>query len=469
MLLVAVVFDLSFILFVDPVKAFCPDCAPDLNSLLIEHRPDVLQFLLTYVAPVGMSFVLLAAGIVVVHFARGTTPQRRAILPMLPLVLMTTFFVSVFPYLLLGTKIVPSPAEIALLGALQEVSLLLLPAAIAFGALRGRGRRRQVRMSDLVLALTDVPSAQRLQGAVSRALGDPSVLVGVWRPDVATFVGPDGLPLDPPAVDSGREATYLNRADGPLAVVVHDQALLDDPGLLASVTAAVRLAIDNDRLQEEVLTQLREVQESRTRIVEAAYAERKRLERDLHDGAQQRLVSTALALRMARTSVQDPDVDAQLDAAVQELQAAIGELRDLARGMYPAVLADEGLPAALWSLADRCPVPTSVGSVPTQRLAPAVEAAAYFVVAEALTNVAKYAEATRVDVSVTVEDGILAVEVVDDGKGGARATTGGGLAGLRDRVSALGGELLIDSPQGAGTRLLAQLPVPVETPASVAV
>jgi signal transduction histidine kinase len=133
------------------------------------------------------------------------------------------------------------------------------------------------------------------------------------------------------------------------------------------------------------------------------------------------------------------------------------------------VLADEGLPAALWSLADRCPVPTAVGNVPTRRLAPAVEAAAYFVVAEALTNVAKYAEATRVDVSVTVEDGILAVEVVDDGKGGARATTGGGLAGLRDRVSALGGELLIDSPQGAGTRLLAQLPVPVETPASVAV
>jgi signal transduction histidine kinase len=109
-----------------------------------------------------------------------------------------------------------------------------------------------------------------------------------------------------------------------------------------------------------------------------------------------------------------------------------------------------------------------VGSVPTRRLAPAVEAAAYFVVAEALTNVAKYADATRVDVSVTVQDGLLAVEVVDDGKGGARATTGGGLAGLRDRVSALGGELLIDSRQGAGTRLLARLPVPIETPSAAA-
>jgi signal transduction histidine kinase len=162
-------------------------------------------------------------------------------------------------------------------------------------------------------------------------------------------------------------------------------------------------------------------------------------------------------------------VDAQLEAAVQELQAAIDELRDLARGMYPAVLADEGLPAAVWSLADRCPVQTTVGSVPTRRLAPAVEAAAYFVVAEALTNVAKYAEATRVDVSVTLQDGTLAVHVSDDGKGGARATPGGGLAGLRDRVAALGGELLIESRRGAGTQLEARLPVPLDaTPAAAA-
>jgi signal transduction histidine kinase len=343
-------------------------------------------------------------------------------------VLVFTFFASVVTLLDRTARSGLILPDVNKLGAPAGGVAAAAAGAIVFGACAARPRR-QVRMSDLVLALTDVPSADRLQGAVSRALGDPSVLVGVWRPDVATFVGTDGLPLDPPEPGSGREATYLERADGPLAVVVHDQALLDDPGLLASVTAAVRLAIENDRLQEEVLAQLREVQESRTRIVEAAYAERKRLERDLHDGAQQRLVSTALALRMARSSVQDPEVDAQLDAAVQELQAAIGELRDLARGMYPAVLADEGLPAALWSLADRCPVPTAVGNVPTRRLAPAVEAAAYFVVAEALTNVAKYAEATRVDVSVTEQDGVLAVEVVDDGKGGARATTGGGLAG----------------------------------------
>ncbi len=455
---VAVAFDVTLMLFVDPAKAFCTTCEPGLNIMLIEHRPDVLDFLLTYAAPVGQCATLLVALVVIAHFVRGTTAQRRAILPMLPLVVVSTTLVGALP-LLTRTPFGPEPADINKLGALQEVSLLLLPAAIAFGALRGRGRRRQVRMSDLVLALTDVPSADRLQDAVSHALGDPSVLVGVWRPDVATFVGADGLPLDPPDLDSGREATYLERADGPLAVVVHDQALLDDPGLLASVTAAVRLAIENDRLQEEVLAQLREVQASRSRIVEAAYAERKRLERDLHDGAQQRLVSTALALRMARTAVDDPAVDAQLDTAVQELQAAISELRDLARGMYPAVLADQGLPAALWSLASRCPVPTVVRAAPEDRLAPAVEAAAYFVVAEALTNVAKYAEASRVEVVVSVADGLLTVEVVDDGNGGARPTSGGGLAGLEDRVSAFGGELVLDSRPGAGTRLRARLPV----------
>lgn len=460
LLLLAVVFDVTRMLFVDPAEAFCTTCPPDLNILLVEHRPDVMQFLFAYYVPVAQSVTLLAAVLVVVHFARGTTAQRRAILPLLPLVAVSAFFVSVLPLLELALGL--APTEIGKLGALQELALLLLPVAIVLGAVRGRGRRRQVQMGDLVLALTDVPSADRLQAAVSRALGDPTVLVGVWRQDVATYLGVDGLPLDPPDPGSGREATYLERAEGPLAVVVHDQALLDDPGLLASVTAAVRLAIENDRLQEEVLEQLREVQASRARIVEAAYAERKRLERDLHDGAQQRLVSTALALRMARVGVQDPEVDAQLDAAVQELQAAIAELRDLARGMYPAVLADEGLPAALWSLADRCPVPTQLTTAPEQRLPVAVEAAAYFVVAEALTNIAKYATATRVEVAVAVRDGALHVEVVDDGRGGATTTAGGGLAGLRDRVAALGGELVLDSPPDGGTRLLARLPVAVE-------
>jgi signal transduction histidine kinase len=200
---------------------------------------------------------------------------------------------------------------------------------------------------------------------------------------------------------------------------------------------------------------------ARQRIIAAADAERRRIERDLHDGAQQRMVAVAVTLGLAEARfASDPESAFQLIAqAREEAQAAVKELRELARGIHPAVLSDHGLGPALEALASRAPVPVDVRGVPECPLAHEIQACAYFVTAEALTNVAKYAHASSASVELTIEDDRLRVQVRDDGVGGADPTTGTGLRGLRDRVDALDGDLAIDSPPGGGTTLTAEVPV----------
>jgi signal transduction histidine kinase len=200
---------------------------------------------------------------------------------------------------------------------------------------------------------------------------------------------------------------------------------------------------------------------SRARIVAAADTARRKIERDLHDGAQQRLVAMTLEVRMARARVdKDPAAAAPfLDRLGAELSEASAELRELARGIHPAVLTERGLAPAISALADRAPVPVEIVELPEARFPPAAEATAYFTVAEALTNVAKYADASHATVRLAQENGELAIEVRDDGKGGAQAAPGSGLAGLADRVGALDGSLSIESPPGEGTLLRAVLPL----------
>ncbi len=203
-----------------------------------------------------------------------------------------------------------------------------------------------------------------------------------------------------------------------------------------------------------------ELRASRARIVEAADAARRRIERDLHDGAQQHLVGVALSLRLVRQRLQDRETAAAelLDEAIDELALAADQLRELARGIHPAVLVEGGLEPALRGLLDRCPVPAKLLDTPGRRLEPAVEATAYFVVAEALTNVARYAHASHVEVSAGCRDGVLDVSVADDGRGGADPGRGTGLLGLDDRLTALGGTLRIESQPGTGTVLRAEIP-----------
>jgi signal transduction histidine kinase len=218
-------------------------------------------------------------------------------------------------------------------------------------------------------------------------------------------------------------------------------------------------------LDAELHARLEELRASRARLVEAGDAERRRLERDLHDGAQSRLVALTLLLRAARTrAAPNAELEGMLDTAVQELQTSLSELRELARGIHPAVLSDRGLEPALQALAARAPVPVTVQADGDERLPAPVESAAYFVVSEALTNVAKYAEATQATVSVRRLNGSLTVEVVDDGVGGADSGQGSGLRGLADRVAALDGRLSLESPAGRGTRLRAEIPLEITNP-----
>ncbi len=229
-------------------------------------------------------------------------------------------------------------------------------------------------------------------------------------------------------------------------------------GLLRSRTAG--LALENVRLDAALQARVEELRASRARIVEASDTARRRLERDLHDGAQQRLVALALDLKLARGKLEsDPAAAARLlDASIQELAGATRELRELARGIHPAVLTDRGLGAALEAIASRAPIPVEVAPVPEMRLPGPVESAAYFGVAEALTNVSKYADASHAEVTVSRSNGRVVVEVRDDGVGGADPSAGSGLRGLADRVAALDGQLDVESPPGEGTVVRAEVP-----------
>jgi signal transduction histidine kinase len=325
-----------------------------------------------------------------------------------------------------------------------------------------RLRMARGAVADLVVELGDTPAPERLRSALASALGDATLDVAYWSATMSGYVDQHGHPMDPDGAADGRAVTRLERDGQPLAAILHDPALAEDPGLVPAVAAAVRLAVDNERLTAEVQAQLTEVQASRTRIVEASDAERRRVERNLHDGAQQRLVALSLALRRAQAQVPadaDPELTATLTTASDQLKTALAELRELARGIHPAILTEAGLGPALRALARESPVPVTTTIDLPEDLPEPIAVAAYYVAAEALTNVAKYADASGVDLSAGIEGDQLRVGIVDDGRGGADAADGSGLRGLQDRVAALGGRMEIRSPSGGGTSVVARLPL----------
>jgi signal transduction histidine kinase len=298
---------------------------------------------------------------------------------------------------------------------------------------------------------------------LAESLGDHSVAIAYWLPDREIFVDEIGRRVDLPHRASGRTWTTVERDGRPVAAIVHDAALDTTSELVQAAAAASSLAIDNERLKADLRARLEELRVSRLRIVEATDAARRRIERDLHDGAQQQLVALALEIRLLHRRVEDqPEITPLVDGLSERLSSALAELRELARGIHPSILTDQGLAPAIDALADRAPVEVRAAVGVQQRLSAPVEAAAYFVVAEALTNVVKYAHATAVDVEVRrVADEVL-VQVADDGVGGVDVAAGSGLRGLQDRLAAVDGRLDIDSPRGGGTRLRARIPVGTE-------
>ena len=348
--------------------------------------------------------------------------------------------------------VIATDASTSTLGTIGRAVAASLPLGVVAGIMGSRLRRPEA--SELVVELR-TEAAASMRERLARALGDPTLDVA-YRLGDGRYVDATGRPTELPR-GAGRAVTAVTAGGAEVAVLIHDPALLDEPALVESVRATAGLVLENERLAAVVRSQLAEVRASRGRIVAAADAERRRIERNLHDGAQQRLVtlSVALGLEAARA---DAAATAVVARAQDEVEQAIVELRELARGIHPTLLRDEGLQAAVEALARRTPVPVTVEGAVPDRLPDPVELAAYFVVSEALTNVVKHASATEASVLLVQEEGALRVTVADNGVGGASITADSGLAGLRDRLEALDATLVIESEPGRGTTVCTEIP-----------
>jgi signal transduction histidine kinase len=448
-LLSAVTWQLSW----NPVEDGCAACPR--NLLFIHGSPHLGAAMAQWTVPLDWFALVSLVVLLVRRWLRSTRPGRRVLAPVVGMATVAMLLLAAF---LVSASVLRLPAGSAVFRSLNMAAGLTgaaVPLAFLAGLLRSRLHRGVV--ADLVVELDRGPSAQP-RDAIARALGDPDLQLGYWLPQEGRYVDFDGQPMPPPTQSSARAVTLLQSDGEPLAALAYDPSLLDDPTLVDAVGSAARLALENAQLHAALLARLAEVRASRARIVEASDAERRRIERNLHDGAQQRLLGIRLALRLARTRLGDGAAAlAHLDEADAEVAAAVDELRLLARGIHPTVLTELGLTAALVDLARRCTVPAVI-DVPDERLPTPVESAAYFVVAEALANITKHAEASRATIVVTHCEGRLEVEVTDDGVGGATATEGTGLRNLQDRVEALDGLFSVVSERGCGTRVLAVIP-----------
>lgn len=341
------------------------------------------------------------------------------------------------------------PAGNAVLPALWLYEGVLSGLALALYA----GTRRNVApaVTDLVVELGEAPSGT-LRDALAHTLGDRSLQIGYWQPSSGDYINPAGKPVLVPADSGDRSARLIDRGGNPFAVLIHDPAILDDPALVDAVDAATRLAASNAALHDEVRARLADVAASRRRLVIAADEERRRLEMRLRDGPQKRL------MRLSETVRTQSVLDSRhVRRARSQLDQTIDELGALGRGLHPRELAD-GLAVALRALADRASVPVRL-AVADDRYPAEVEAAVYYVCAEALANVSKHAAASSVTIEVARQDRRLAVVIQDNGGGGADPSRGSGLAGLADRIEALGGRLTVESRSDIGTCLTVDIPL----------
>jgi signal transduction histidine kinase len=362
----------------------------------------------------GLALSLFTAALLVNRWRRASAPQRRVAAP----VLWAGGAMFAALALSIGNDIVGEP-----LSPLPTWTRSCVFAAIPIAVLAVLMRRRLDRgaVAGLVVELHSDATSVDLRDALRRALGDPSLELAYWLPAQERYVGADGLPVELPHGDAGRVSTIVERKGEPVAALVHDGALRDNSELVDSVCAAAALTLENERLRAELLAKLEELKASRARLVEATDSERRRIERDLHDGTQQRLVSIAMALGLAESKLaaDRPTVQPVLHEARDALTVALAELRELTQGIRPAILVERGLAAALDDLSRRAALAGRVEVTVGGRLPEQVESAAYFVASEALANAAKHSHASEVRLAAWHEEGVLVVEVSDDGIGGA--------------------------------------------------
>jgi signal transduction histidine kinase len=444
-------FQLLAMLYGNKAALRCPGCAN--NLLQVVHDTHKAMGWLGLQRLLGILVIVTVITLLVRRWLRAGAAQRRAVAPVLVAgcaTLAALGWTVVFD--LLGDPLGALPANV------YFTLVATVPVAVLFVFLQRRLARGMV--AGLVVELGGPAASVDLRQALARALGDPSLQLAFWFPPEQHYVDGDGKPVKLPDEDSGRSSTFVARDGQPIAVLLHDPVLEHNAELVASVCAAASLTLENERLQAELRARLADLQASRARLVQATDAERRRIERDLHDGIQQRLVSIAMSLGLLETKLPGQAEAAQplVRETREALTLALAELRELTHGINPPLLTERGLPEALDELCRRAALPTRLDLTLDRRLPDQIETAAYFMVSEALTNAAKHSHGNEVRVMASYDSERLTVEIVDDGIGSAAPTGGSGLRGLADRVEALGGRFMVSSPPGRGTTLRAEIP-----------
>ena len=421
------------------------------NLLEATSQPGVSDAILRAQLVLSGGFALVGLGLLIARRRREGPPLRGSLT-----LLIDAFALALVTIAALAWTGAFDGPELDTVRQLTFLAVGAAPIAFLVGLLDARLARSSV--GEIFIELRNEPEPADLRDALARALRDPSLTLAYWLPEFRTYADLEGAAVELPDSED-RAVTFIDRDGVRIAALVHDPSLRDEQELLDAVTAATGIALDNARLHAELRARLEELQGSRARILEAGRSERKRLERNLHDGAQQRLIALSLELSLLEEQLaDDPETAERLATARSEIAASLDELRAVAHGLHPAVVSGHGLEVALEQLVAKAVVPVDLTVRIASRLPEAVEVAAYYLVSEGLANVAKYASATAARIEVTRRDRDVVVEIADDGVGGADESRGSGLRGLADRVEALGGSLRVWSPPGAGTRLRAVIP-----------
>jgi signal transduction histidine kinase len=415
--------------------------------LQIADRPDLGLAGFWLQTALGTAVVLAASVLLSSRLRRAEESKRRVLAPLYIYGIFAVLFVPA------SGSIVRAwfPDQALALGVVQIAVLAVIPLAFLVAVLRG-GFARTGELEELGAWLAAEEGRPAVQVALREALGDPSLALLFWVADPPGYVDGRGVAMEPPGACSERVLAEVSLGGRRVGAIVYDSTLVGEPGLVADAARVIALALDHERLTAELLASREGLRVSRARLVAATDSERRRIARDLHDGLQTRLVLLAMLAGRAR------DDDAAIAELGSGLQEAIAELRELVQGVVPAALTEGGLCAAAEELTDRMPIPVVLeldfdpGPLPT-----GVETAGFFVVSEALSNTVKHARAEELRLSIGRRDGHLRIEIADDGVGGARIG-GGGLGGLADRIDALEGRLLVESPPGRGTRIVAEVP-----------
>jgi len=439
-----VIYGVSVLLGAD--TSYISGHVPD-NVFAIVHEPGLANVVGNVSAGIGAAIVAVIVVLAVKRRRQASPVVRHAGGPVLSTGFVCLTAVSIS--LAIGSSGFSDLAH-GVVSSVAMLAFLALPFAYLLGLLRSRYARAGA-VSGILGALSDRAA---LRDTLAAALSDPTLRLAYASG--GRWLDREGRPVELPE----RGVTRVERDGECIGAILHDPALNDEPQLVEAVAAAAALALENERLEAELRARVAELQESRSKLIEVSMAERRSLERDLHDGAQQRLVALSVQVGLAKRRLHsDPAGAAELlDRAGEELRLALEELRELARGIHPAILTDRGLEPALQALIARAPLAVELDVAPAERLPGAVEAAAYFVVAESLTNIAKYASARTASVAVARRNGHAVVEVRDDGVGGADAQAGTGLRGLAERLTVIDGRLEVVSPRGQGTVVRAEIP-----------